>query len=87
MGIPESTTIQYVIQHLTPILFRSKSEVKYFLTLLGDNILKKSNTITQFARLESKDFLTCLHDHIQCLFGLQCTPISSIKFVQGGNNA
>jgi len=80
MGIPESTTIQYVIQHLTPILFRSKSEVKYFLTLLGDNILKKPNTITQFARLESKDFLTCLHDHIQCLFGLQCTPISSIKF-------
>jgi len=34
MGIPESTTIQYVIQHLTPILFRSKSEVKYFLKYL-----------------------------------------------------
>ena len=33
-SIPESTTIQYVIQHLTPILFRSKSEAKYFLTVL-----------------------------------------------------
>ena len=32
-SIPESCTIQYIIQHLTPILFRSKSESKYFLTL------------------------------------------------------
>ena len=34
-SIPESITIQYVIQHLTPTLFRSKSEAKYFLTVLG----------------------------------------------------
>jgi len=32
-SIPESTTIQYVIQHLTPTLFSSKSEAKYFLTV------------------------------------------------------
>ena len=64
-SIPESTTIQYVIQHLTPTLFRSKSEAKYFLTVLGDNILKKSTNITHFTRLESKDFLTCLQDLIQ----------------------
>ena len=79
-SIPESCTIQYIIQHLTPILFRSKSESKYFLTLLGDNILKKSTQICQFARLESKDFLTCLHDHIQCILGTQCLPINTIKF-------
>jgi len=78
-SIPESSTIQYVIQHLTPILFRSKSESKYFLTLLGDNILKKSNKICQFARNESKDFLTCLQDHIQCILGAQCLPVNTIK--------
>ena len=79
-SIPESTTIQYVIQHLTPILFRSKSEAKYFLTVLGDNIFKKSANITHFTRSESKDFLTCLQDHIQCMIDSQCNPISSIKF-------
>ena len=79
-SIPESNTIQYVIQHLTPTLFRSKSEAKYFLTVLGDNILKKSTNITHFTRLESKDFLTCLQDLIQYVLGCQCNPISSIKF-------
>ena len=79
-SIPESSTIQYVIQHLTPLLFRSKSEAKYFLTLLGDNILKKPSDITYFTRIESKDFLVCLQDHIQCLLGSYCTPITSIKF-------
>ena len=76
-SIPESCTIQYVIQHLTPTLFRSKAEAKYFLTLLGDNILKKPNTLSQFARIESKDFLICLQDHIQSILGKQT---SLIKF-------
>jgi hypothetical protein len=79
-SIPESTTIQYVIQHLTPILFRSKSEAKYFLTVLGDNLFKKATNTTHFTRIESKDFLTALQDHIQCTMGSQCNPISSIKF-------
>ncbi len=80
ISIPESNTIQYVIQHLTPILFRSKSQAKHFLTVLGDNILKKTNDITYFTRIESKDFLTCLSDHIQCILGQQCSPTSSIKY-------
>ena len=79
-SIPESTTIQYVIQHLTPTLFRSKSEAKYFLTVLGDNILKKPSHTTHFTRMESKDFLICLQDLIQYVMGSQCNPISSIKF-------
>uniref|UniRef100_A0A6C0C6C3 Uncharacterized protein n=1 Tax=viral metagenome TaxID=1070528 RepID=A0A6C0C6C3_9ZZZZ len=80
ISIPESNTIQYVIQHLTPVLFRSKSEAKHFLTLLGDNILKKADDTTYFTRIESNDFLICLHDHVQCILGTHCLPISSIKF-------
>jgi len=79
-SIPESCTIQQVIQHLTPVLFRSKSEAKYFLTLLGDNILNKSSNKTHFSRVESKDFLTCLRDHIQCIFGPSCFPTNNIKY-------
>jgi len=42
--IPESPTIQKVISILCPKLFTSRHLVKYFLTLLGDNILNKDTT-------------------------------------------
>ena len=42
--IPESQTIQKVINMLCPKLFTSRYMVKYFLTILGDNILNKEVT-------------------------------------------
>ena len=39
--IPETETIQNVQQFLYPFLFKNKYHVKYFLTILGDIILKK----------------------------------------------
>jgi hypothetical protein len=42
-GIPESKTIQNIINSIYPLLFKTKSEAKYFLCILGDNILKKSS--------------------------------------------
>jgi hypothetical protein len=77
--IPESCTIQNVIQHLTPLLFLSKAETKYFLTLVGDNILKKNSGITHFSRIESHEFLTCLNDHTQSILGSHSSPITDIK--------
>jgi len=46
-AIPDSNTIQRVIQYLCPMIFSTKTETKYFLTILGDNLMKKqgSNTI------------------------------------------
>jgi hypothetical protein len=42
--IPESATIQSVIGYFYPALFHSRSEVKYFLTIIGDCICgKKTN--------------------------------------------
>jgi hypothetical protein len=41
-SIPESETIQYVLDSLCPAFFTDKVEAKYFLTILGDNILKKN---------------------------------------------
>lgn len=44
--IPESSTIQFVINNLYPALFKDKDSVKYFLTIIGDSILKKNENLT-----------------------------------------
>jgi hypothetical protein len=45
-SIPETDTIQNVLNVLYPSIFHSKNNAKYFLTIIGDNILKKhSNNI------------------------------------------
>lgn len=41
-SIPETDTIQHILNLLCPFIFSSKNEAKYFLTIVGDNILKKS---------------------------------------------
>ena len=40
-SIPETYTIQTVLGFLQTTLFETKDAAKYFLTVLGDNILKK----------------------------------------------
>ena len=42
-SIPETDTIQDVLNVLYPSVFSSKNYAKYFLTILGDNILKKNS--------------------------------------------
>ena len=41
-SIPESDTIQNVLNLLYPSIFTTKNSVKYFLTIIGDNIFKKN---------------------------------------------
>jgi hypothetical protein len=41
-SIPESDTIQHVLNVLYPSVFVSKNHAKYFLNIIGDNILKKN---------------------------------------------
>lgn len=40
-SIPETETIQDILSFLHPTYFKTKEEAKYFLTILGDNLLKK----------------------------------------------
>lgn len=54
-SVPESDTIQYVIKSLCPLLFKSKQEVKYFLTILGDNLLKKHPNLFFLTKHNSKN--------------------------------
>lgn len=45
-SIPESDTIQTVLNALYPSFFNSKLDAKYFLTVVGDNLLKKEGQLT-----------------------------------------
>lgn len=66
--IPESHTIQLVLSHFTPTLFGTKEESKYFLTILGDNILKKHSKLIHLVHSSSKDFITSLQTHLYTYF-------------------
>ena len=66
-GIPDSNTIQNIINYFYPVLFKTKSEAKYFLCILGDNILRKNINMYYFMRSNSEVFLNhinnCFNDY------------------------
>lgn len=78
--IPESYTVQQIINFFTPTLLNSKIEVKHFLTLLGDNILGKQRNIINLTTPESKAFFLTLEEFGQCYFKNKINICDSIKF-------
>lgn len=68
--IPESATIQYVIDLLCPLLFSTRNEVKYFLTVLGDNILRKNTGLIHFIHPKAKHFIRELNNICQIYVGV-----------------
>jgi len=68
--VPEPETIQNVLKHLYPsTLFKTKAEAKYFLTVLGDNILKKNADLIFFIKPSVKKILTELENIIYITSG------------------
>jgi hypothetical protein len=68
-SIPESDTIQIVIDCLCPVLFKTRTETKYFLTILGDNILRKNTNMIHYINSKSKLFIRNLNNVCQILIG------------------
>lgn len=68
-SIPESRTIQNVIGQLYPALFRTRDHAKYFLTILGDVLLKKSAPLVYFIPPVAKEFIKDLGGECYSLFG------------------
>ena len=68
-SIPESRTIQNVIGQLYPALFRTRDHAKYFLTIIGDVLLKKSAPLVYFVPPVAKDFIKDLGVEGYSLFG------------------
>jgi hypothetical protein len=67
--VPESETIQYVLDSLYPAIFSTKSEAKYFLCILGDSIMKKNTELIHFLNPKSKKFIRELNSICQLLIG------------------
>ena len=76
-SIPESETIQCVLDALVPGVFTEKAAAKYFLTVIGDNLLKKAGEQTHFVSIKAKPFLKELANISQLLLGQN--PAMSFK--------
>lgn len=60
-AMPESTTIQDVITFFFPMFFYTKEELKYFLTVIGDTILKKNSGEIYYVPEHSREFLSLIN--------------------------
>jgi hypothetical protein len=77
--IPESDTIQQVLDLLCPLFFSNKTETKYFLTILGDNLLRKKKESIHFISPKMKSFLRDLNQTSVFYFNNQCTQTFKFK--------
>ena len=68
-SLPESSTIQYVINLFLETFFNTRNEVKYFLTILGDTILKKQNNNIYFISSTAKTLIRLLENQGGKYFG------------------
>ena len=68
-SIPESITIQNVINVFYETFFNSRNEVKYFLTILGDHILKKQNNNIYLISPSAKTLIRLLENQGGKYFG------------------
>ena len=78
-SIPESSTIQSILSLFVPTIFPSKSEAKYFLTILGDNIMKKNEQNIHIINNNIKIFLSQLSEVLTAYLGT-AHGISSFKY-------
>ena len=82
-SIPESNTIQEIINYFINIrIFNDKNDAKYFLTIIGDNILKKSNNLIHIISPNAKDFITEISNYCYAIFGLNCNNSIKYKFYE-----
>lgn len=68
-SIPESETIQNILDFLYPSFFSTKQEAKYFLTIIGDNILKKNKNYFYLINQKSKEFIDRLEYFCKHILG------------------
>jgi hypothetical protein len=88
-SIPESQTIQRTLNMLCPALFRTRECAKYFLTVIGDVILKKTGLIPTaglepiyIATPKSRQFIKGLSQECSTLFGTSLISAFKYKFYE-----
>ena len=83
-SIPESDTIQNILNELLSNVFTHKNEAKYFLTILGDTIFKKNTDIIHIIDPKAKPFIRELNNICQFLIGSNLS--SSFKYKYHDNH-
>jgi len=78
--IPNSSTIQSVINLLYPLFFSSKTQTKYFLTILGDIMFKKTPGLIYFISPNAKLFLKELDTYSQQYVGTHISTLFKYKY-------
>jgi hypothetical protein len=78
--IPESETIQSVLDTLCPSIFATRNEAKYFLTVMGDNIRRKHTNLIHYIPQMSKNFLRELNTTSQFVLGVSLFQTFKHKF-------
>jgi hypothetical protein len=68
--IPETKTIQRILNNLSPAYFRTKNEAKYFLTCIGDNILKKTSDLNYYVPMSMRQVITALDEMCSVVLGI-----------------
>ena len=84
--IPESCTVQNIINFFTSTIFETKEDVKYFLACLGDNILNKKLDLHYFVTIESKLFFDTIESLCVYYFGNKLNVNSTIRYRYRGEN-
>jgi hypothetical protein len=79
-SLPESETIQNVILSIYPAFFKTKYEAKYFLTVIGDNILKKNNTLIHYLPPYTKQFIREFNIYCQRYIGINLFQTFKYKY-------
>ena len=77
-SIPDTSTIQLVINNILPLFLNNKTYVKYFLTVIGDIILKKNEDFTYLIDNNYKRFIKTLSELAYQYFG--SNHFTSIKY-------
>jgi len=78
--IPNSITIQNCLRFLIPNIFSCKEEAKYFLTVIGDCILKKNDNLIYLIGNNFKEIFKILSDHCYYYFGINLNNNFKYKY-------
>lgn len=76
--IPESQTIQCVLQYINKLFNTTKTQSKYLLNIIGDNILKKNTNLIHFIDITIKPFIKSLNQ--VCLENFNIQFINTMKY-------
>lgn len=79
-SIPEAITIQFVIDSLCPLLFTKKSDLKYFMVIIGGQILKLQQPYVHFIHPLCKNAMTFIEKCIFDTVGVNISEHFKIKY-------